>query len=122
MDRHKKLASQRQRREFRVRNKIKGNADRPRMCVHRSLTGLSVQLIDDAAGRTIVSATTREKNLRDSLGYGGNCKAAAELGKVVAQRALDAGIKQVAFDRGSSKYHGRVAALADAAREGGLNF
>ena len=122
MDRHKKLASQRQRRAFRVRNKIKGNADRPRMCVHRSLTGLSVQLIDDAAGRTIVSATTREKNLRDSLGYGGNCKAAAELGKVVAQRALDAGLKQVAFDRGSSKYHGRVAALADAAREGGLNF
>ena len=122
MDRHKKLAAQRQRRTYRVRNKIKGNADRPRMCVYRSLTGLAVQLIDDASGRTLVSANTREKTVRESIGYGGNCKAAVELGKIVAQRALDAGIKQVAFDRGSNRYHGRVAALADAAREGGLAF
>ena len=122
MDKHKKLAAQRTRRSFRVRNKITGNADRPRMCVTRSLANLSVQLIDDAAGKTLVSATTRDKTLRESIGYGGNCQAATQLGKTIAERALAAGIKRVAFDRGPNRYHGRVAALADAAREGGLEF
>lgn len=92
------------------------------MCVSRSLTSLSVQLIDDLAGRTLVSGSTQEKQFRESFGYGGNCSAATELGKIIAQRAKEAGVERVAFDRGSSKYHGRVAALADAAREGGLQF
>lgn len=122
MDYRKTLAAQRQRRTFRVRNNIKGCAERPRMSVHRSLSNLSVQIIDDAQGKTLVSASTREKSVRDQIGYGGNCKAAEQLGKLVAERAVAAGIKKVAFDRGSSRYHGRLAALADAARAGGLEF
>ncbi len=122
MDYRKTLGAQRQRRKFRVRNKIKGSAERPRMSVHRSLANLSVQIIDDAQGKTLVSASTREKALRDQLGYGGNCKAAEQLGKVIAERASAAGIKAVAFDRGASRYHGRLAALADAARAAGLDF
>ncbi len=92
------------------------------MSIHRTLTGFSCQVIDDLAGKTLVSATTRDKTLRASIGYGGNCAAAAKLGKVVAEKALAAGIKAVAFDRGHCKYHGRVAAFADAAREAGLQF
>ncbi len=122
MDYRKTLDAQRQRRRFRVRNKIKGTAERPRMSVHRSLANLSVQIIDDAQGKTLVSASTQEKDLRTQLGYGGNCKAAEQLGKLIAERATAAGIKAVAFDRGSSRYHGRLAALADAARAGGLDF
>lgn len=122
MDYRKTLGAQRQRRKFRVRNNIKGCAERPRMSVHRSLANLSVQIIDDAQGKTLVSASTQEKALRDNIGYGGNCKAAEQLGKLVAERAVAAGIKKVAFDRGSSRYHGRLAALADAARASGLEF
>jgi large subunit ribosomal protein L18 len=121
MDKHKALDGRRLRRKYRVRNKIKGSATKPRMSVNRSLANLSVQLIDDASGKTIVSASTQEKSLR-SNGYGGNCKAAQQLGTVIAERATQAGIKQVAFDRGASRYHGRLAALADAARAGGLEF
>ncbi|MFM8175428.1 MAG: 50S ribosomal protein L18 [Pirellulaceae bacterium] len=113
---------QRLRRKYRVRNKIRGTADRPRLTVHRTLTGFSAQLIDDLAGKTLVSGSTREKDLRGSIGYGGNCAAAAKLGKVVAERAKAAGIERVAFDRGHCRYHGRVAAFADAAREAGLDF
>lgn len=92
------------------------------MCVYRTLQNISVQLIDDARGVTLASATTRDKALKSSVKYGGNCAAAAEVGKIIAQRALAAGIQQVTFDRGHNKYHGRVAALADAAREAGLQF
>ncbi len=113
---------QRLRRKYRVRNKIRGTADRPRLTVHRTLTGFSAQLIDDLAGKTLVSGSTREKDLRASIGYGGNCAAAAKLGKLVAERAKAAGIERVAFDRGHCRYHGRVAAFADAAREAGLDF
>lgn len=113
---------QRLRRKYRVRNKIRGTADRPRLTVHRTLTGFSAQLVDDLAGKTLVSGSTREKDLRGSIGYGGNCAAAAKLGKVVAERAKAAGIERVAFDRGHCRYHGRVAAFADAAREAGLDF
>ncbi|MFN5850288.1 MAG: 50S ribosomal protein L18 [Pirellulaceae bacterium] len=113
---------QRLRRKYRVRNKIRGTADRPRLTVHRTLTGFSAQLIDDLSGKTLVSGSTREKDLRGSIGYGGNCAAAAKLGKVVAERAKAAGIERVAFDRGHCRYHGRVAAFADAAREAGLDF
>ncbi len=92
------------------------------MTIHRTLTGLACQVIDDLAGKTIVSATTRDKDLKGAIGYGGNCEAAAKLGKIVAERAKAKGITKVALDRGHCKYHGRVAAFADAARETGLDF
>jgi large subunit ribosomal protein L18 len=116
------INGQRERRAFRVRNRVRGTAERPRMCVNRSLKNLSVQLIDDASGKTLVSATTLDKALRSDFKTGGNCDAASKLGKIVAEKALAAGVKQVAFDRGRCRYHGRVAALADAARAAGLEF
>lgn len=79
-------------------------------------------MIDDVAGKTVVSVSSAEKGLKGQLGYGGNCEAAAKLGKILAERAISAGIKAVSFDRGPYKYHGRVAAFADAAREAGLEF
>ncbi len=122
MEHRKIINGQRERRAFRVRNRVRGTAARPRMCVNRTLKNMSVQLIDDASGRTIVSATTLDKSLRSSIKYGGNCDAASALGKIVAEKAIAAGVKQVAFDRGRCRYHGRVAALANAAREAGLEF
>lgn len=122
MEQRKIVNGQRERRAFRVRNRVRGTALRPRMCVNRSLKNLSVQLIDDASGKTLVSATTLDKALRSTFKTGGNCEAATKLGKIVAEKALAAGLKQVAFDRGSCRYHGRVAALADAARAAGLEF
>lgn len=116
------INGQRQRRAFRVRNRVRGTSERPRMCVNRSLKNISVQLIDDSIGKTLVSVTTLDKALRSSFKYGGNCEAASRLGKIFAEKAVAAGIKQVAFDRGHCRYHGRVAALADAAREAGLEF
>ncbi len=92
------------------------------MCVNRSLKNMSVQLIDDASGKTLVSATTLDKSLRSAFKTGGNCDAASTLGKIVAEKAIAAGVKQVSFDRGRCRYHGRVAALADAARAAGLEF
>jgi len=92
------------------------------MCVNRSLKNISVQLIDDFAGKTIVSATTLDKTLQATFKTGGNCEAATQLGKIFAEKAMAAGVKQVAFDRGHCRYHGRVAALADAARAAGLEF
>ncbi len=92
------------------------------MCVFRSCGHLACQLIDDTSGQTLVSASTRDQDLREQIKYGGNCDAAKIIGKVVAEKALGAGIKMVRFDRGCYKYHGRVAALADAAREAGLSF
>jgi large subunit ribosomal protein L18 len=90
--------------------------------VYRSLQNFGCQVINDAEGKTLVSVFSSEKALKGQLGYGGNCDAAAKLGKILAERALQAGIKTVAFDRGPYKYHGRVAAFADAAREAGLEF
>jgi large subunit ribosomal protein L18 len=92
------------------------------MTVHRTLKHLSVQIIDDSTGRTLVSAGTMDKALRSGIGYGGNCEAAVKVGKAVAEKAKAAGITQVCFDRGHCRYHGRVAALAEAAREAGLVF
>jgi large subunit ribosomal protein L18 len=114
--------NQRIRRRFRVRKTIRGTADRPRLCVERTLKHFGCQVINDEAGRTLVSATTRDKDIRGKIKYGGNIAAATQLGKIVAEKALKAGIKQVKFDRGTSQYHGRVAAFADAAREAGLEF
>ena len=92
------------------------------MSVFRSHKHIACQLIDDVSRRTLVSASTRDQDVRESISYGGNKTAAEAIGKVVAERALAAGIKTARFDRGPCKYHGRIAALADAAREAGLKF
>jgi large subunit ribosomal protein L18 len=122
VNKQKEIGRQKQRRKFSVRNRLRGDAQRPRMCVFRSSTHVACQLIDDMTGQTLVSASTRDKDVRDQIKYGGNCDAAKIIGRTVAEKALGAGIKSVRFDRGCYKYHGRVAALADAAREAGLSF
>ena len=109
------------RRKFRVRNRIKRDSTRPRLTIFRSNANMYAQIIDDESGRTLVSASTMEKGW-DAASFGGNVAAAKSIGKTIAERALAAGISAVAFDRGSYKYHGRVAALAEGAREGGLNL
>ena len=116
------INGQRERRRFRVRKAVRGTAERPRLCVQRTLKHVGCQLIDDESGRTLVSASTRDKSVRDQVKSGDNCDAAATVGKIIAQRAVEAGIKRACFDRGACKFHGRVAALAGAAREGGLEF
>lgn len=122
MDKNKYLGGQRQRRGFRVRKRIRGSSERPRLSVFRSHRNLACQIIDDASGKTLVSVGTKDKDVRTNVAYGGNKAAAQVIGKLLAEKAIAAGIKQVAFDRGHYKYHGRVAALADAAREAGLSF
>jgi len=122
MQHNKLIGRQRQRRGWRVRNHLKRSSDRPRLAVKRTLKHIYVQLIDDSQARTLASASTTEKDILGQATYGGN-KAAAELvGKAIAARALAAGVKDVYFDRCNYKYHGRVAVLAQAAREAGLNF
>src|SRR5436190_1185057 len=120
MDHYKAMNRQRQRRRFRVRKSIRGSADRPRLSVFRSNANIYCQIIDDTTGKTVAAASTRDKSLRDGLKYGGNKAAATAVGKAIAERAIAAGVKQVCFDRGAYKYHGRIAAVADAAREAGL--
>ena len=120
MNKQKEINGRRQRRRFHVRNKLRGDAARPRMSIQRSLKHISCQLIDDVSGRTLAAARTRDTALRDQVTYGGNCQAAAAVGKAIAEKALEAGIKAARLDRGHAKYHGRVAALDDAAREAGL--
>ncbi len=110
----------RKRRHTRVRKKVRGSAARPRMVVNRSTRHLFVQIVDDAQGRTLASASTMEADIRAA--EGDKTAAAKLVGERVAQRAKDAGIEAVVFDRGGNKYHGRVAALADAARDSGLSF
>ena len=108
------------RRHRRVRKKVRGTAQRPRLSVFRSSRHIAAQLIDDDAGTTLVSASTLEAELRSSLG--GNVAAARSVGTLIGQRALDAGITAAVFDRGGYRYHGRVAELADTARSAGLEF
>jgi large subunit ribosomal protein L18 len=103
----------------RIRRKVKGNTERPRLAIYRSLNHISAQVIDDRLGRTLVSASSTEKDLR--TGTGGNLDAARRIGQVIAERAIAKGIEQVVFDRGGYLYHGRVKALTDAARAAGLN-
>jgi large subunit ribosomal protein L18 len=111
------------RRQARVRKALrKAAGGRPRLSVFRSSEHIYAQVIDDLGGRTLVSASTLEKDLRETLKTGADKNAAAEVGKRVAERAKAAGVTQVVFDRGAYIYHGRVKALADAAREGGLEF
>ena len=111
----------RQRVHVRIRAKISGTAERPRLNVYRSLNHIYTQLIDDATGTTIVSASTISKK-GEGKTVGGNVEAAKNVGKLIAERAQEKGIKKVVFDRGGYLYHGRIKALADAAREAGLEF
>lgn len=108
----------RKRIHLRIRKIVVGTETRPRLAVFRSAKHIYAQAIDDAAGRTLVAASTCE----DNTGYGGNIKGAADVGKLVAERCRGKGIEQVVFDRGGFKFHGRIKALADAAREAGLKF
>lgn len=110
------------RRHLRVRRKVFGTPERPRLNVYRSLTNIYAQIIDDTIGHTLVSASTLEKGLRDEVKGLKPVEAARKVGLVLAERAKQAGITKVAFDRGGYKYHGRVKALAEGAREGGLEF
>lgn len=112
----------RTRRHERVRKKITGTPERPRLNVFRSLNHIYAQIIDDAAGNTIVAASTLDDALKGTVDYGGNKGAAKAVGQLIAKRAADKGIKSVVFDRGGYIYHGRVKELADGAREGGLDF
>ena len=122
MDKNRKLAKKRLRRRQHVRNKLRGSADQPRLCVHRSLKHFACQVVDDSTGRTLASASTRDKAVRSKVTNGGNCDAAAQIGTLIAEKVTASGIKTVRLDRGHNKYHGRVKAFADAAREGGLQF
>ena len=106
----------------RVRTNVAGSAERPRLAVFRTTRHISAQVIDDINGKTLVSASTADKELRKKLGYGGNAAAAKAVGQALGERAGKAGVKAVVFDRGGFKYHGRVKALADAAREAGMEF
>jgi len=110
------------RRQRRVRMQISGTAERPRLNVYRSLDNVYAQIIDDVAGHTLVAASTLEKKLADDLAGKKKVEQATIIGKTVAARALEAGITDVVFDRGGFLYHGRIKALADGAREGGLRF
>ena len=103
----------------RIRRKVKGDTEKPRLAIYRSLNHIYAQVIDDARGQTLVSASTTEKDLRGNTG--GNLDAARRIGQIIAERALAKGIEQVVFDRGGYLYHGRVKALTDAARAAGLN-
>lgn len=116
------IIQQRRRRTFRVRKRLRGTSERPRLSVARSHKHISAQIIDDVDGKTLVSASSLDKKLNGTLKSGGNQTAAAAVGKAIAERAIAAGIKAVCFDRGPYRYHGRVASLANAAREGGLSF
>jgi large subunit ribosomal protein L18 len=122
MDHARTILRQRIRRRYRVRKPLKGTAERPRLSIFRTHKHIYAQVIDDATGKTLASASSTDRQLRESVGFGGNKQAAEAIGKAVAERAKAAGVTKVCFDRGSFKYHGRVAALADAARAAGLEF
>jgi large subunit ribosomal protein L18 len=112
-----------ERRQRRTRHRIIHRAgDRPRLSVFRSGQHIYAQVIDDRKGATLAAASSLEKEMRERLGKGSDVKAASAVGKLIAERALAAGVKEVVFDRGGYRYHGRIKALAEAAREGGLSF
>ena len=120
MSKAQKLREGRIRRHRRVRKKVRGTTDRPRLAVYRSNNHIPAQVIDDISGRTLAAASTTEADLRS--GATGNTEAAKKIGALVAERAKAAGVSKVVFDRGGFMYHGRIAAVADAARENGLEF
>ncbi len=115
-------AEKRKRRHLRIRKKVFGTSERPRLAVHRSNKHIYAQIIDDTKGHTLVFASTLDKELRDKLQKTWNKEAAREVGKLIGKRAVEKGIKKVVFDRGGYKYHGRIKELADGAREAGLEF
>ena len=121
-DRQKEKQKRLERRKFGIRKTLFGSTERPRLSVFRSDKHIYAQLIDDYAGRTLASAGSTLADVRGDLKNGGNIEAARRVGRAIAERAKSAGITKVAFDRGGRKYHGRIKALADAAREGGLQF
>jgi large subunit ribosomal protein L18 len=110
------------RKHTRVRRKISGTAERPRLCVFRSAKHIYAQVIDDVSGQTLVAASTLDEAIKGKVEYSGNRNAAREVGKLIGEKAIDKGIKNVVFDRGGYLYHGRVQELADGAREAGLEF
>ncbi|MGD1212317.1 MAG: 50S ribosomal protein L18 [Candidatus Acidiferrales bacterium] len=112
----------RRRIHVRMRKRIAGTSERPRLCVHRSTRHIRAQVVDDASGHTIVSASSLDKEVRAQIKGGGNIAASKVVGKMVAERARAKGVDKVVFDRGGYQYHGRVQALAEAAREAGLKF
>jgi len=112
----------RRKRHLRVRKNIEGTPERPRLNVYRSLKNIYAQVIDDTSGETIVAASSREKDVLEQLESAGNKEAAKKIGEIIAERALEKGIEKVVFDRGGNKYHGRIKAFADSAREKGLKF
>jgi large subunit ribosomal protein L18 len=118
----KSIYRQRERRGYRVRKRIHGTAERPRLSVFRSHMHIYAQAIDDTAGRTVAAASTAEAEVRGDLKFSGNKTAAQAVGKAIAERLIAAGVRKAAFDRGACQYHGRIAALADAARAAGLEF
>ena len=122
MDKAKAKRLARQRRHARVRRRVSGTPDRPRLCVFRSLKHIQAQVIDDTNGHTLVAASTLDGEVRNQFDGKDKSAQAALVGEVIAKRALDAGITQIVFDRGGYKYHGRVKSLADAARKAGLEF
>jgi len=122
MNREKRKSAQAKRRHQRVRRRLRGTAERPRLSVFRSLKNIYAQIINDDEGRTLAAASTLDKDIRKDLKGTGNVKAAEAVGAKVAQLAVAAGIEKVAFDRGHRKFHGRVKAVAEAARKGGLKF
>lgn len=113
---------ERKRRHTRLRKRLSGTPERPRLAVYRSHQHIYAQIIDDVAGHTLAAASTMEPEVRQNGGYKGNIEAAKMIGERIAKKAQEKGISSVVFDRGGNKYHGRVAALADAARENGLQF
>ena len=112
----------RKKRHKRVRKKVKGTSERPRLSVFRSARNMYAQIIDDEKGHTLLGLSTLSSEIKESVKHGGNIEAAKVLGRMLAQKALEKNIKTVVFDRGGYKFHGRVKALATAAREGGLQF
>ena len=112
----------RQRKHLRVRKKISGTTECPRLCVYRSNSHIYAQVIDDTTGTTIAAASTLDKDIKSAVSNGSNVEAAQQVGKLVAERAIAKDVKEVVFDRGGYVYHGRVAALVEAAREAGLSF
>lgn len=121
-DKNKIKQKQLERRKFSIRKTLVGTTERPRLAVFRSDKHIYVQVIDDSTGKTLAAASSTQAEVRGDLKNGGNIAAAKVVGKAIAEKALAAGIKAVAFDRGGRRYHGRIKALADAAREGGLSF
>ena len=121
MDSREKIES-RLRRKKRIRKKISGTTVKPRLCVFKSLKNMYAQIVDDSTGKVVTGVSTLTAAVKGGIKYGGNVASAKKVGETIAKKALDLGIKEIVFDRNGFKYHGRVKALAEGAREGGLIF